>query len=78
MPKYDDVADDEQLKSSDRRTVQTPAPVAEDPWVAITTTVPTSVRRQVTVACAVHGVKLKDAVTEALQVWLAEHPPELN
>ncbi|GAA4155117.1 hypothetical protein [Actinomadura keratinilytica] len=76
MPKYDDVADDEQLLSSDRRTAQ--APAAEEPWVAITTTVPSSVRRQLSVACAVHNVKLKDAVTEALRAWLAEHPPRMG
>ncbi|MEV3927047.1 hypothetical protein [Actinomadura coerulea] len=81
MPRYDDVADDSQLASSSRRTVRAPHP-AEDPpaeaWVAITTTVPASVRRQVQVACAVHGVKLKDAVTQALQAWLEANPPRLD
>ena len=46
----------------------------EEVWVTITTTVPTSVRDDVRVACAVHDVKLKDAVTEALRAWLVYHP----
>ena len=43
-------------------------------WVTVTTTIPDSVRDEVRVACAVHNVKLKDAVTEALRAWLVYHP----
>lgn len=75
MPKYDDVPADDQLASSRRRTVIAPAPAEPvDPWVDMTTTIPNSVRQDVRVACAIHGVKLKDAVTEALRAWLVEHP----
>jgi hypothetical protein len=83
MPRYDAVPDDEQLSGSGRRSAEpqqaepaSPPPIP-DPWVAITTTVPTSVRREVSVACAVHGVKLKDVVTEALREWLRTHPTGL-
>ncbi|GAA1590744.1 hypothetical protein GCM10009678_86280 [Actinomadura kijaniata] len=87
MPRYDDVPKDEQLPRT--RTTAPPAPpapaaaapaaeLAEEAWVAITTTVPVSVRKQMSVACAIHGVKLKDAVTEALRAWLADHPPRLD
>jgi hypothetical protein len=80
MPQYDDVPDDDQLSSSRRRTVAAvpPPPRPADPWVAITTTVPSSVRDDVKVACAIHGVKLKDAVTDALRTWLADHPARTN
>lgn len=77
MPQYDDVPADDQLASSRRRTVAAVPPPA-DPWVAITTTVPSSVRDDVKVACAIHGVKLKDAVTDALRSWLADHPARTN
>lgn len=78
MPKYDDVPAEDQLTGSRRR--QTPATdlvpgLGFDPWVDMTTTIPESVRQDVRIACAIHGVKLKDAVTEALRAWLAEHPP---
>lgn len=79
MPKYDDVPADDQLTGSRRRS--SAAPPAEpvpglgfDRWVDMTTTIPESVRQDVRVACAIHGVKLKDAVTEALRAWLLEHP----
>jgi hypothetical protein len=75
MPKYDDVPTDDQLASSRRRTVIAPPPTEPvEPWVDMTTTIPQSVRHEVRVACAVHGVKLKDVVTEALRAWLKEHP----
>jgi hypothetical protein len=76
MPKYDDVPADDQLTGSRRRTVTAAAPPAEpvEPWVDITTKIPVSVRREMKVACAVHGVLLKDAVTEALRAWLVDHP----
>lgn len=75
MPKYDDVPADDQLAGSRHRTVTAPAPAEPvDPWVDITTTIPRSVRQDVKVACAIHDVKLKDAVTEALRAWLREHP----
>lgn len=75
MPKYDDVPDDNQLAGSRHRTVAAaPPPAPVDPWVDITTTIPRSVRQDVKVACAIHGVLLKDAVTEALRAWLLEHP----
>ena len=76
MPKYDDVPAEDQLTGSRRRqTVIAPPPTDPvDPWVDMTTTIPNSVRQDVRVACAIHGVKLKDAVTEALRAWLVEHP----
>ena len=67
MPKYDDVSTDNQLDGSQRRAGATPPAEPVDPWVDITTTIPNSVRQDVRVACAIHGVKLKDAVTEALR-----------
>lgn len=75
MPQYDDVPDNDQLAGSRHRTATAP-PLAEpvDPWVDMTTTIPNSVRQDVRVACAVHQIKLKDAVTEALRAWLLEHP----
>lgn len=75
MPRYDAVDDSPQLPN--RRT--RPAVAAPEPeaWVAITTTVPAAVRKEMTIACAVHGVKLKDAVTEALRAWLTDHPGRL-
>lgn len=79
MPRYDAVPDDDQIAGSSRRTAQAGPPAeAPEPWVAITTTIPASVRRSMSVACAVHGVKLKDAVTQALQAWLDEHPARLD
>jgi hypothetical protein len=76
MPKYDDVPAEDQLTGSRRRTATAAAPPAEpaELWVDMTTTIPESVRQDVRVACAIHGVKLKDAVTEALRAWLVEHP----
>jgi hypothetical protein len=75
-PRYDRVPDEPQLPSSRPRlapsTAEASSPV--EPWVAITTTVPTSVRRELSIACAVHDKKLKDVVTEALQTWLDDHP----
>jgi hypothetical protein len=76
MPKYDDVPAEDQLTGSRRRTATAASPPAEptELWVDMTTTIPESVRQDVRVACAIHGVKLKDAVTEALRAWLVEHP----
>jgi hypothetical protein len=75
MPKYDDVPASDQLTGSRRRTVIAPPPAEPvEVWVDMTTTIPQSVRHDVRVACAVHGVKLKDVVTEALRAWLEEHP----
>jgi hypothetical protein len=75
MVDYSEVPDEKQLTGSRRRTVIAPAPAEPvEPWVDMTTTIPQSVRHDVRVACAVHGVKLKDVVTEALRAWLEEHP----
>ncbi|MFI9206491.1 hypothetical protein [Streptomyces sp. NPDC053048] len=73
MPAYEDVSEEPQL--SGRRT-QSPKPekVSE---TAITTTIPMPLRRQLSVALAVHQVKLKDAVTQALEEWLKKNPPTL-
>jgi hypothetical protein len=76
MPKYDDVPASDQLTGSRRRQTVIAPPPAEpaELWVDMTTTIPESVRQDVRVACAIHGVKLKDAVTEALRAWLEDHP----
>lgn len=70
MPRYEKVADGPQLPA--RR--EKPKAAAE---VTITTDIPVTVRRDLTLACAIHGVKLKAAVTEAIEAWLKEHPPTL-
>lgn len=77
MPRYDQVSDDAQIPA--HRTVPAPAspsPAVVDPLVPITTDIPGSLRRDVRLACAIHGVKLKDVVADALRAWLAEHPPQ--
>jgi hypothetical protein len=71
MPTYDKVSDAPQLPKT--RSVP-PAAVRtapDDPLVPITTDIPASIRRELKVALAVHDVKLKDAVAEALTLWLA-------
>ncbi|KJY24075.1 hypothetical protein [Streptomyces sp. NRRL S-495] len=75
MPKYDDVKNDRQLPERATAAPARPEKVAEVP---ITTTVPAPLRRRLTVALAVHEVKLKDAVSEALEAWLEAHPVSLD
>lgn len=74
MPDYGNVPPDNQLAGSRRRSSAAPPAEPVDPWVDMTTKIPNSVREDVRVACAIHKVKLKDAVTEALRAWLLEHP----
>jgi len=76
MPDYGNVPDEKQLTGSQRRQPPVIQGVVEpaELWVDMTTTIPESVRQDVRVACAIHGIKLKDAVTEALRGWLEEHP----
>jgi hypothetical protein len=77
MVDYSKVSDEKQLTGSRRRKQPTVIQGSVEPaelWVDMTTTIPESVRQDVRVACAIHGVKLKDAVTEALRAWLMEHP----
>ncbi|MFJ7209776.1 hypothetical protein ACIQWR_40395 [Streptomyces sp. NPDC098789] len=79
MPKYNPVDDSRQLPLAPTpppaATVRREPPVAQ---VAITTTLPAPLRRQLTIALAVHEVKLKDAVAEAIQAWLEAHPVKLD
>jgi len=78
MPRYDRVSDETQIPA--HRTVPAPAappPAVVDPLVPITTDIPTSLRRDIRLACAVHDVKLKDVVADALRAWLAEHPAQV-
>ena len=78
MPKYDAVPDSPQVPTK-RHTPPAPKPAAPvDPLVPITTDIPASVRRELKLACAIHGVKLKDAVEAALRDWLSEHPVRLE
>ncbi|MFF7459633.1 hypothetical protein [Kitasatospora sp. NPDC008115] len=69
MPKYNPVSTERQLPG------QAPGKTNE---VAITTTIPYALRRQLTLALAVHDVKLKDAVAQALEAWLESHPVSLG
>lgn len=50
----------------------------EIPLVPITTDIPAPIRQELKVALAVHGVKLKDAMAEAIALWLAAKGSETN
>jgi hypothetical protein len=69
MPRYDEVPKAPQLPSKPASTVG-----QREPWVPVTTTIPESLRRELTIACAVHNIKLKDAITSAVKQWLMQHP----
>lgn len=73
MPAYEDVSEERQLPT---RPPKVPVNNKTDE-VAITTTIPTPLRRKLTLALAVHEVKLKDAVAQALEAWVEKHPPRL-
>jgi hypothetical protein len=73
MPAYEEVSEEPQLPT--RRTESVKEKKAQE--IAITTTIPVPLRRQLSVALAVHQVKLKDAVTQAIEDWLAKNPPAL-
>lgn len=66
MPAYDDVPESPQLPTK-----------TTEPDVPITTALPKSVRRQLDLAVVVHETTLKAAVTEAVRLWLDQHPPTL-
>lgn len=80
MPKYENVSTDQQLSTTRNRRSRTTPPTggasapAPEAWVTMTTTMPADVRRELAVALAVHNIKLKDAITDAVRAWLAEHP----
>lgn len=81
MPKYDQVPDAPQVPTTRHVAPAAAAPKSAapvDPLVPITTDIPASVRRDVKLACAIHGIKLKDAVEAALRDWLTEHPIRLE
>lgn len=71
MPKYDQVSDEQQLPRTRTLPPATVQRAPDDPLVPITTDIPASIRQELKVALAVHNVKLKDAVAEALVIWLA-------
>ncbi|MFI6158257.1 hypothetical protein ACIBCA_36855 [Kitasatospora sp. NPDC051170] len=73
MPTYEPVPEDRQLPKTTPPTAAAPAPKE----VPIATTIPYALRRQLTLALAVHDTKLKDAVAQALTAWVAAHPPNL-
>ncbi|MFJ8856337.1 hypothetical protein [Streptomyces sp. NPDC102437] len=78
MPAYDDVSEEPQLPRRELSTKKlTPKEKAPESEIAITTTIPALLRRQLSVSLAVHQIKLKDAVAEAIDEWLAKHPPRL-
>jgi hypothetical protein len=72
-PRYDPVPDRPQLPAGRPGVAATPAAAPTDPWVPITTTIPTSLRRRLSVTCAVKEMLLKDAVTAAVREWLGKH-----
>jgi hypothetical protein len=81
MPRYSEVPDSPQVPTT--RHIAPAAAAAKptapvDPLVPITTDIPASVRRDLKLACAIHEVRLKDAVEAALRAWLAEHPVRLE
>ncbi len=73
MPAYEEVSDERQLPSRNKRS--SAAKKTEE--IAITTDIPVVLRRKLVVALAVHNVKLKDAVAQAIEDWLAKNPVEL-
>ncbi|MDJ0347255.1 hypothetical protein [Streptomyces sp. PH10-H1] len=73
MPTYEEVSENRQLPSRKPKS----AVAGQTAEVAITTTIPAPLRRQLSVALAVHQVKLKDAVAQAVEDWLAKNPPEM-
>ncbi|MGP2436325.1 hypothetical protein [Streptomyces sp. JW3] len=48
---------------------------AGEPEVDLTTTIPKSLQQQLSLTTAVHNTTIEAAVTEALRMWLAKHPP---
>ena len=46
-----------------------------EPEVDLTTTIPKSLQQQLSLTTAVHNTTIEAAVTEALRMWLAKHPP---
>jgi hypothetical protein len=46
----------------------------DDPEVVFTTVIPKSLQQQLTLASVVHNTAIKAAVTEAVHMWLAQHP----
>ncbi|MCZ4103702.1 hypothetical protein [Streptomyces sp. H39-C1] len=79
MPRYQDVSEDKQLPERPA-TVPDAAPARPQPvpQVPVTTTLPAPLRRRLTLALAVHDVKLKDAIAEAVETWLEAHPVNLE
>jgi hypothetical protein len=77
MPKYDAVPDTQQVPTTRHTAAAAAPPKPKDPLVTMTTDIPASVRRELKLACAIHEVKLKDAVEAAIRAWLVEHPPKL-
>lgn len=75
-PQYNDVDVSPQVPKT-RQTVPAAAAPAPDPLVPLTTDIPASIRKSLKLACAIHDVKLKDAVAQALTAWLAAHPTGL-
>ncbi|MDF3141806.1 MULTISPECIES: hypothetical protein [unclassified Streptomyces] len=46
----------------------------DDPEVAFTTAIPKSLQQQLKLASVVHNTTIKAAVTDAVRMWLAQHP----
>lgn len=42
--------------------------------VQISTTLSVGLNHELHVACAIHNIKIKDAVSAAVRLWLHEHP----
>ncbi|GHE14807.1 hypothetical protein [Streptomyces alanosinicus] len=51
----------------------------DDPEVAFTTAIPKSLQQQLKLASVVYNTTIKAAATEAVRMWLAQHPlPQQN
>ena len=71
MPQYDRVDPSPQVPRT--RHIQPPPP-PEEKTRPITTDIPASQYRDLKVSCAINGIKVKDAVAQALEMWLEKYP----
>ncbi|MFF3159343.1 hypothetical protein [Streptomyces sp. NPDC057910] len=77
-PKYDPVDDSKQLPERNAVTQTRTVRAERVTEVPITTTLPAPLRRRLTIALAVHDIKLKDAMAEAVTAWLEANPDKLE
>ncbi|MFF3159523.1 hypothetical protein [Streptomyces sp. NPDC057910] len=78
MPKYNPVNDSQQLPAQNAVTETRAVRAERVAEVAITTTLPAPLRRRLTIALAVHDIKLKDAMAEAVTAWLEANPDKVE